>query len=619
MKTTLKVLLAIFLIAYPVIIFMGFKYLNPLSTNIFIIIILLTRLIFSKDKNNPINQITKYVIVLMVCICIAGITLKEFNLAKLYPVILNFSLFVLFIHSLRLGKTPIIESLARIRESYLPPKGIHYVRAVTKVWAIFFFLNGTFSFYSYLTFSLEAWTLYNGFISYLLIGGIFLIEYPVRLYCKKRWKGTYQINLKPKFANSELLLFKKSISDYLNVNSNFERIAISYKEANKFAGALIAVLELKREIIMLPNYQPKTIEEFRGEFDVLLSDSVDLSLFECFSKQPDTINLSLETKFTMFTSGSQGKPKKVQKTLQNLISECEALEQQFPSNLKNEVVITSVSHHHIYGLLFRILWPLIRGANISNSIIEYPEQLEKILADSNKSFTFISSPAFLKRLSADSGLNIDDINLRIFSSGGALSMKAAYIVKHYSGHFPFEIFGSTETGGIAWRTQQAKNEIWEVLPNVEISESQKCLSVNSPYILEKNFQTCDQVELITKHKFKLLGRVDRITKIEEKRLSLIELENRIKQHPNVSDAHCLVLDMGGRVIIGSLIVINRQNDWKNTPKIDRVRQLKTYLVQYFEPILLPKKYRFVEELPYNAQSKLVRSTVLGYFDEKSGN
>lgn len=611
MKTTLKVFAAIFLIAYPFFIYLGFTHLSPLFTNFFIIFLLGLRLLLTKNKPNPINTVTRYVLILMVFLCLAGIFTQEFQLAKLYPVILNYSLFLLFCYSLKKGQTPIIESLARIKENYLPVKGIQYVRVITIVWACFFVMNGSFSLYTYLYFSLEAWTWYNGFVSYLLIALIFAIEYPFRLFFKRRWSDTYRVSIGQ--INQAA---KKHFSLMLQSNTHYRRVAISFSEPEMFMAALVAALERGLEIIMLPNYQPSTIEEFKNEYDLLLSDSSEFDFTNIDNTIQSEADLKLAAKFTMFTSGSQGVPKKVEKNLDNLILECEALEKLFPAKAENEIILTSVSHHHIYGLLFRILWPLTRGAKIANFMIEYPEQLEKVLKEATGNYTFISSPAFLKRLN----YKLQIQNLRTFSSGGSLSYEAAQNTSNFLGSFPIEIFGSTETGGIAWRTQGVENASWELLLGVRVEiNKESCLRVYSPYILEGEFQSHDQVELINQNQFKLLGRIDRIAKIEEKRISLVELENRIKEHPFIADCHCIVLEMGERVIIGCLIVLNPQNDWKNSSKIDKVKQLKTYLLQYFEPILLPKKYRFVEELPYNAQSKLVRSTVMGYFDERSGN
>ena len=73
-----------------------------------------------------------------------------------------------------------IERVARLREPALPTAAVSYTRKVTIAWCVFFLLNGAIALYTALWASLEAWTLYNGFIAYLLIGLMFGVEWLIR-------------------------------------------------------------------------------------------------------------------------------------------------------------------------------------------------------------------------------------------------------------------------------------------------------------------------------------------------------------------------------------------------------------------------------------------------------
>lgn len=628
MLTPLKVILALVLTAYPVIVFIGFKYTTPLTTNIFIIIILAVRLIITRRDKNPINTISFFVLILMVIICSLGVVLKEFELALLYPVFFNLALFLMFLWSLSPGRVPVVETLARIKEKFLSPKAIQYVRRVTILWATFFIINGAISLYTYLYCSVEQWTLYNGLISYIFIGAIGALEYLVRITLRKRWNKLREVEFESSFLSSGKVKYRaadfikdqQKVKKFIEDQENAARVIITSTDSYRFACAFMAVSELGHELVMLPNYQVKTLEEYSKYYDFILSDEVLDSINSSAQISPKKVTLKLASKITMFTSGSQSEPKVVAKSLLNLVNECDALDLVFNKLDSQAIFIGSVSHHHIYGLLIRVLWPLLRKSHIAVDKIEYPEQLEKLPAVNHSQYVFISSPAFLKRL--DSEIKNKDLfgQMSVFSSGGALSADGARRSLEYFGSSPFEIYGSTETGGIAWRVQSKSSSPWSLLPSVTIAkDSRDCLKVMSSFVFEGEFQTSDKVEILGAGEFLLLGRVDRTVKIEEKRLSLDQLESKLKQNPNIKNAHCVVFEVKGRVIIGCLIVLNEQNEWKSSTKIAKVKALKTYLLQYFEPVLLPKKYRFLEQLPYNAQSKLVRSTVLGYFDETSRN
>jgi uncharacterized membrane protein len=62
----------------------------------------------------------------------------------------------------------------------LPPEAIVYTRKVNIVWCVFFALNGIIALLTAVWASLEIWMLYNGFISYLLMGILFSGEYLIR-------------------------------------------------------------------------------------------------------------------------------------------------------------------------------------------------------------------------------------------------------------------------------------------------------------------------------------------------------------------------------------------------------------------------------------------------------
>jgi len=104
---------------------------------------------------------------------------------RFYPVLVNAMLLLVFASSLISGM-PLIERLARLRHADLPIEGVRYTRRVTQLWCVFFAGNGSVAAWLAIYGSLESWTLYNGFISYLLIGALCLSEWLVRPKLGKR-------------------------------------------------------------------------------------------------------------------------------------------------------------------------------------------------------------------------------------------------------------------------------------------------------------------------------------------------------------------------------------------------------------------------------------------------
>ncbi|GAB3274139.1 hypothetical protein [Parahaliea aestuarii] len=104
---------------------------------------------------------------------------------RFYPVLVNALLLGLFAASLWRGP-PVAERLARLQEAELPPEAVAYTRRVTQVWCAFFAVNGAIALWTAQAASLQTWSLYNGLIAYLLMGGLFAGEWLLRQRVRRR-------------------------------------------------------------------------------------------------------------------------------------------------------------------------------------------------------------------------------------------------------------------------------------------------------------------------------------------------------------------------------------------------------------------------------------------------
>ena len=112
---------------------------------------------------------------------------SRFQLVKTYPVLVSMigASYALW----TLAHPPsAAERLARLSNptEYFDERKITYTRRVTAMWAMFFIANGSVATYTAAWTSTGVWTMYNGLISYLLIGGLFGGEYLFRLWYRKR-------------------------------------------------------------------------------------------------------------------------------------------------------------------------------------------------------------------------------------------------------------------------------------------------------------------------------------------------------------------------------------------------------------------------------------------------
>ncbi len=177
-KAISTTLIVVCLSLYPLIVYFGLQYISVQTISVVLIALVCLRLLLSQQLLKKLPWLLPASIFALVTLAIAYVTNNDAGL-RLYPVIINSMMAITFIFSLFRGPT-IIESFARLQEPELDDKGIAYTRNVTKVWSLFFIINGVAALYTCLYSSLAVWSLYNGLISYILIGLIMAIEWLVR-------------------------------------------------------------------------------------------------------------------------------------------------------------------------------------------------------------------------------------------------------------------------------------------------------------------------------------------------------------------------------------------------------------------------------------------------------
>lgn len=115
----------------------------------------------------------------------AGFLLEDPMYLLFVPVLTSAGLLALFGLSMT-RRISFVEKLALSREPNLPPEGRAYCRRLTIAWCGVFLLNGTVALWTVLRGSMELWALYNGFLSYILIGAFAGGEYLYRRSFKRR-------------------------------------------------------------------------------------------------------------------------------------------------------------------------------------------------------------------------------------------------------------------------------------------------------------------------------------------------------------------------------------------------------------------------------------------------
>jgi uncharacterized membrane protein len=107
------------------------------------------------------------------------------TILQLYPTFISLGLLTAF--GLTLIYPPsMVERFATAAGMVVNSRSVTYTRAVTILWCVFFSINAVVSAVIALGGSMRAWTIYNGFLSYVIIGVIFASEYVFRQYYMRR-------------------------------------------------------------------------------------------------------------------------------------------------------------------------------------------------------------------------------------------------------------------------------------------------------------------------------------------------------------------------------------------------------------------------------------------------
>lgn len=394
-----------------------------------------------------------------------------------------------------------------------------------------------------------------------------------------------------------------------------QRFAMVIDDCVEFAAALFGAWHAGKAVCLPADVLPETLSQLTQLVDGFVGRMPDaiaspdpcqpLRDAALVPLDPNTCTLQV------FTSGSSGEPVTVEKSLRQLENEIRALEQCFGAALANATVYATVSHQHLYGLLFRVLWPLAAGRPITSDRMAYPDQI--VAALTARPSLLVSSPAQLARLPDTLDWTQVSAGLRaVFSSGGPLPGSASDAVSRLWKLTPIEVLGSTETGGIAYR--QGGGEPWRPLPGVEWRLHGERLAVRSPFLADAHWYLTHDRAVSSARGFDLLGRADRIVKLEERRVSLTAIDRRLRALPELGDVRVVLLPgQRSRLAAVATLSTDGQTQLAKLGKRTLVDRLRRSLAASIELPAIPRRWRFVATLPINEQGKTTERALAELF------
>jgi acyl-coenzyme A synthetase/AMP-(fatty) acid ligase len=310
----------------------------------------------------------------------------------------------------------------------------------------------------------------------------------------------------------------------------------------------------------------------------------------------------------LFTGGSTGAPKVWSKSPRNLMTEAFNLSKTYGITHKDTILAT-VPNNHIYGLLYAVLLPLVSGAKVCLRTPTFPYEIIKCL-EQTQATVLISIPAHYRALKEQP---ITRHQVRIaFSSAGALDEQDGMEFTHNTGIPITEIYGSTETGGIAQRNRSEGQTAFRPFACVNVGIENSFMKVQSDFLskeLEKDsagfFQTADRAEWASPSGFILLGRSDGIVKVGGRRVDLAVIRESLLHVEGVQDVY----------VFARPVHSTRENDIVALVEGNAMPdQLHQAAKSNLPPYALPRSIKTIAKIPLSSTGKYNRIAIQKIFD-----
>lgn len=397
-----------------------------------------------------------------------------------------------------------------------------------------------------------------------------------------------------------------------------DELALFHSDAYIFLVWLLAAWQEGRKVLVPVDkniaLSPKFTNWFKiGEFDAPdltqwgNGKGLDVETFSVLKPGFDALGV--------FTSGSTGEPVRIDKTIRQLENEVDALEFTFGAAIPKDVVFyRSVSHQHFFGMPFGVYWAISRGSMLSRMAIKGGHEW-----NTSNPQVLITSPSFLKSIvdTASQHKNIGTGIQSIFSAGGVLDDSIFTTINAITNTRVVDIYGSSETGHIAWRSSPEMP--WQAQAGVQFKKPiQDVLEIKSTFCPSDDWFPTSDLARQNGESFEILGRADRIIKVEGTRVSLSQLVGSIKESLMVEDCQISDLESGRRSQLGAVLKLSPLGiqTLETEGRLALVNRLKESLRGKVNSIAIPRRWRFIENFPRNVLGKVLKVDLDSLFVEK---
>jgi acyl-coenzyme A synthetase/AMP-(fatty) acid ligase len=307
------------------------------------------------------------------------------------------------------------------------------------------------------------------------------------------------------------------------------------------------------------------------------------------------------------TSGHTGDPVPWLRTTEQLRAEVTLIADALLGEVEH--VVCFAPPDHLFGRLFGTVLPQVRGISAYQHL--HPSEPPNI--ELGKRTLFVCLPSSWELLyRVRNRIRLLPMAVAMHGTGSTTSTTDRMLATMPSTFRAIELFGSTETGGVAHRrlrAHPATPEPWRLLPDVDLVVEpgirDQLLHVRSPRLARRanmpappaTMRLDDLVRIVDERHFELLGRVTRLIKVNGRRCRLDHVERVLSDSFPWLDPVCVAVRDPLRGEHYELFYSHKEGDVRDSG-------LRTRLSDVLRDFPQPRIVHRVEQIPRTVTGKI---------------